>query len=196
MTVYSGTCGTNLTWTLDTGTGVLAINGTGAMTNYSSDSSVPWYSYRSYIKTVTIADGVTSIGSIAFSHCTGLTSVTIPNSVTSIGDSAFRQCTGLTSVTFLGARPTLGTSSFSLGTSSKPVTATLASSGWASNSVFTGDVRGSYTTFTYIGLPLSPTIPVNISGTWKDSTPYVNVDGTWKAVSAAYVNVDGTWKGL
>ena len=37
---YRGTCGDNLTWTLDDETGVLEINGTGAMTNYSSD--VPW----------------------------------------------------------------------------------------------------------------------------------------------------------
>lgn len=42
----------------------------------------------------------------------------------------------------------------------------------------------------------APAIPVNISGTWHDGTPYVNVNGTWKAVSSAYVNVDGTWKGL
>ena len=28
---YSGTCGENLTWTLDTDTGILAITGTGAM---------------------------------------------------------------------------------------------------------------------------------------------------------------------
>ena len=42
---------------------------------------------------------VTSIGSYAFSACSGLTSISIPNSVTEIGLSAFHDCTGLTSVT-------------------------------------------------------------------------------------------------
>ena len=52
----SGTCGENLTWNFDT-TGMLTINGTGAMTN----SSVPWYDYRSQITQVEIENGVTSI---------------------------------------------------------------------------------------------------------------------------------------
>ena len=45
-----------------------------------------------------ITYSVTSIGSDAFSYCSGLTSVVIPNSVTSIGDYAFWGCSGLTSV--------------------------------------------------------------------------------------------------
>ncbi|MBQ9744981.1 MAG: leucine-rich repeat domain-containing protein, partial [Clostridia bacterium] len=52
------------------------------------------------LTSVTIGNGVTSIGRYAFSVCTSLTSVTIPNSVTSIGYRAFWCCTGLTSVTF------------------------------------------------------------------------------------------------
>ena len=46
---------------------------------------------------VVIPDGVTSIG-IAFLGCTSLTSVTIGNGVTSIGNYAFYGCTSLTSV--------------------------------------------------------------------------------------------------
>ena len=45
-----------------------------------------------------IPNSVTSIGSEAFSDCSGLTSVTIPNSVTSIGEFAFINCSGLKEV--------------------------------------------------------------------------------------------------
>ena len=111
--VYEGSCGTNVRYSLDTSTGVLSITGTGAMTNYdSSSSSVPWYSYRSYIKTVEISDGVTSIGNYAFYECSGLTSVTIPNSVTSIGSSAFDFCSGLTSVTIPNSVTSIGSYAF------------------------------------------------------------------------------------
>ena len=50
------------------------------------------------LTSVTIGDGVTSIGWYAFRDCVGLTSVTIGNSVTSIGIYAFYNCDGLTAV--------------------------------------------------------------------------------------------------
>lgn len=86
----SGSCGDNLTWTLDDN-GTLTISGTGSMTNYNSSDSSPWYN-NSNVKKVIINSGVTSIGSKAFYGCSGLTSITIPNSVTSIGEYAFEYC--------------------------------------------------------------------------------------------------------
>ena len=81
------------------------------MTNYHS-SYAPWYSNRSYIKTVEVSDGVTLIGSHTFLYCSSLTSVTIPNSVTSIGNSAFYYCSGLTSVTIPNSVTSIGGSAF------------------------------------------------------------------------------------
>ncbi|MBR4480538.1 MAG: leucine-rich repeat domain-containing protein [Prevotella sp.] len=53
---------------------------------------------NSQITSVTIRNGVVSIGYSAFSHCNNLTSVVIPQSMTSIGNMAFMDCMGLTSV--------------------------------------------------------------------------------------------------
>ena len=49
--------------------------------------------------TVTIPDGVTSIGKEAFFDCGLLQSITIPDSVTSIGKEAFWGCDALKSIT-------------------------------------------------------------------------------------------------
>ncbi|MBR4702073.1 MAG: leucine-rich repeat protein [Oscillospiraceae bacterium] len=82
---YSGTCGDNLTWSLNTTTGVLQIKGSGAMTY---GSGIPWKEYRESIKELRLPDGLTSICDSAFYGCS-LESVTIPSSVTSIGEEAF-----------------------------------------------------------------------------------------------------------
>ena len=109
----SGTCGNNVMWTIDTGTGKVTISGTGPMANYSINNNPPWQSYCSFITTVVIDYGVTSIGDDAFHHCESLISITIPNSVTSIGDNAFFFCENLTSVTIPDSVLTIGNSTFS-----------------------------------------------------------------------------------
>ncbi|MCI6728479.1 MAG: leucine-rich repeat domain-containing protein, partial [Bacteroidales bacterium] len=70
------------------------------------------FSGCSGLPSVTIPNSVTSIGSSAFSGCSGLTSVTIPNSVTSIGRWAFSGCSGLTSVTIPNSVTSIGSSAF------------------------------------------------------------------------------------
>lgn len=63
-------------------------------------------------KNSVIPTSVTSIGSHAFSGCTGLMSVTIPDSVKSIGEGAFRNCTGLMSVTIGNGVTSIGAEVF------------------------------------------------------------------------------------
>ena len=108
--IDSGTCGSDLTWTLDSD-GLLTISGTGVMSDYF-DCTAPWYSNRTEIESVCITDGVTSIGSSAFRECTSLTSITIPDGVTSIGDCTFMGCTSLTSIIIPDGVTSIGGSAF------------------------------------------------------------------------------------
>ncbi len=98
----SGQCGDDLTWSFDTKSGTLAINGSGDMWDYTSDHQ-PWISYRESIKKVSLPEGMTNISAYAFSYLGNLTSVTIPNSVMSIGGGAFLNCSGLKRITIPGS---------------------------------------------------------------------------------------------
>ena len=64
-------------------------------------------------KNTTIPNGVKSVGSFAFSGCTGLSSIDIPNSVTSVGSFAFSGCTGLSSIDISNSVKNVGSSAFS-----------------------------------------------------------------------------------
>ena len=57
------------------------------------------FSYYDSLESVTIGNGVTSIGWGAFLGCESLISVVIPDSVASIGENAFNDCSNLASVT-------------------------------------------------------------------------------------------------
>ena len=105
--IVNGTCGDNLTWTLNTKDSTLVISGEGDMTNEE-----PWYEYSSYVKCVSLPNGITSIGDNAFAYCNSLISITIPNGVTSIGSMAFSCCFELTSVTIPNSVTSIGWSAF------------------------------------------------------------------------------------
>ena len=87
--VVIGTCGENLTWELN-GDGKMTISGTGSMDDYYMYS--PWHVYADYIKTLEVAEGVTSIGRSAFAECSKLSEVKFPESLTSIDAYAFTLC--------------------------------------------------------------------------------------------------------
>ena len=117
--VDSGTCGaegdgSNLTWMLDS-KGALTIRGTGEMAHYGKNYRdaclrAPW---PTDIKTVTIENGVTSIGGYAFYSCEELAAITIPDSVTSIGMSAFEDCESLAAITIPGGVTRISQNAFS-----------------------------------------------------------------------------------
>ena len=99
---FSGECGPAMTWSLNTSTGVFLLEGAGLMYNYSSTDAVPWYQYRSMIRSVSYKSGSSfpNIGAHAFNGCSNLQSVELPSTVKSIGNYAFYRCTSLTSFPF------------------------------------------------------------------------------------------------
>lgn len=109
--------GYNVTFSLDTETGVLVISGEGGM--YRSpvqggiyESDTPFYPYKDYIRSVVIEEGVTSIGAYAFSNCINLTDVEIAFTVIAIGQQSFRNSTGLTEVVIPEGVDTIGDAAF------------------------------------------------------------------------------------
>ncbi|MGN0208450.1 MAG: leucine-rich repeat protein, partial [Paludibacteraceae bacterium] len=110
--VVTGTCGDNLTWSYDTDTKALTIEGSGAMTDYDYWGNQPWAQVKGDILSVSLPEGLTSIGNYAFYLCSSLTSITLPNSVTSIGYKAFDNCSSLTSIILPNSVTSIGGDAF------------------------------------------------------------------------------------
>ena len=95
--VALGVCGDSLEWVVDTD-GVLTISGTGKMYDFATTSEIPWYAYKSQIKSLKIEEGIIYIGNRAFRDLS-ITSVVIPEGVVSTGTSIFNNCLKLAEVT-------------------------------------------------------------------------------------------------
>jgi len=116
--IASGNCGANgnnLTWTL-TSDGVLNIEGSGPMANYDppyfTGPQIPWGSHIDKIKTLSIGNSVTTIGSYILWGCWSVTSISIGNSVTIIGKGAFQKCKNIKSITIPNSVITIDEESF------------------------------------------------------------------------------------
>ena len=86
----SGSCGPNLHWNLDKATGVLTISGTGPMEDYGYSAVWYWTENRSYVRTVVVEEGCTTIGKTAFAQLSNLTSVTLPSTLGYMSPVAYR----------------------------------------------------------------------------------------------------------
>lgn len=91
--------GDDISVTIDKSANTLTVSGTGALPDYSSAASAPWY-LSQYAVTIIINDGITAIGSRCFANNKYTTSVIIADSVEYIGVSAFSKNSSLKNVSF------------------------------------------------------------------------------------------------
>ena len=93
--VTSGDCGaegSNLTWSIEGET--LLITGEGKMRDYEEEEA-PWFNHSGLLKSIAFSEGITGIGSFAFSKMQYLEHVSFPESLRTINASAFADCTML-----------------------------------------------------------------------------------------------------
>ncbi len=91
---YRGSCGTNLTWSFNDATGKLTISGSGN----KYDTNKPWSAYNNSITSIEIEEGVTSTTN--FKNMPNLRTVVLADSVTTITRYSFSNCASLQTVTF------------------------------------------------------------------------------------------------
>ena len=99
ITSYEGTDANVTTPTMLGGHAVTAIGNT-CFWNYQGS--------QVKLKSVTISEGITTIGNGAFANCDNLASVSLPNSLVSIGIRVFVNCPSLTSITIPSSVTSIG----------------------------------------------------------------------------------------
>ena len=103
-----GKCGDDLEYLFNYSSKSMVIRGTGPM----YDSSQPWAAFRSQIESVTLEEGVTTIGKYAFYECRSLYGTHLPSTLTHIGTEAFAFCTGMISITLPKNLESIGSTAF------------------------------------------------------------------------------------
>ena len=93
----NGRCGNKLVWKYEDRQ--LNIFGKGDMYDYDVDVQ-PWQQYRNKITSISLPEGLTSVGNAGFKDCMFVNYVSVPASVETIGFSAFENCRMLSNLTF------------------------------------------------------------------------------------------------
>lgn len=93
-----GACGENVTWTLSHD-GILTIQGTGAMQDYSQSGNVaPWDAYKTQVSAIVVEPGVTTVGAYAFYNLFNAGTIALPEGIVSIGEAGIYGCMGLSEI--------------------------------------------------------------------------------------------------
>ena len=122
-TVYTGVCGEHLTWSYDSSTGDLVVEGHGAMQKtvdslwWKKSPIVETAQYSNNYKAkspkrVILPEGLTSICSGAFADFALMTECTVPDGVHLIGSSAFKGCKALKHMFLPNSVDTIGANAF------------------------------------------------------------------------------------
>lgn len=126
VTFASGSQLTSIGPSAFTSTGLTTIEIPAKVTTIASST----FEQCSSLETVNFATGtlLTTIDFLAFDGCTNLTSITLPNGIKTIGDGAFFDCTNLNAVT-LNSNPRIGADAFEGIKAGATVTMNLTSNG-------------------------------------------------------------------
>ena len=105
-------CGDALTWSFDSASGTLVIEGAGPMYDWGNSDQVPWYGVRDQVTSVVIGEGVTTVGANALFGMRYLASVTLPSTLASIGDNAFANALDLGAIELPAGLASIGEGAF------------------------------------------------------------------------------------
>lgn len=146
-------------------------------TTFSNNFSITSFDELQYFT------GLTSINTMAFYFCKGLTSVIIPENVTSIGGSAFYYCEKLSSVVISNGVASIGDSAFNYCTSLATVTI---------NRVEPAAI-GSYSVFT-VNAGLSIKVPYGAVSSYQTATNWSEYSSKISAIENSYLfSSAGNW---
>ncbi|MCR4639204.1 leucine-rich repeat protein [Ruminococcus sp.] len=106
----SGKCGNDAYWSYENGK--LTITGSGEMGDWDGGGYTPWAKLRKQLTSVEIGEGITTVGTFAFSNCTMITSLKLPSTLKELEMCCFQDCDSLESADLPSGLTTIGSYSF------------------------------------------------------------------------------------